>query len=78
MEEWNSHQQQSIEKFRKSNMKIQALDAKGNPLVGPKISIRQNSLKFPFGNNISKEILYNPTHQRWFTERFTAQHLEMK
>ncbi|KAK6945985.1 Glycoside hydrolase family 10 domain, partial [Dillenia turbinata] len=72
MEEWNSHQQQSIEKFRKSNVKIQALDAKGNPLVGAKISIIQNALKFPLGNNINKEILNNPAHQKWFTERFTV------
>ncbi|KAK3193044.1 hypothetical protein Dsin_024354 [Dipteronia sinensis] len=69
-EEWSSHQQQSINKVRKTNVRIQALDKQGNPLRNATISIEQKSPSFPFGCAMNKNILNNPAYQNWFTSRF--------
>ncbi|TXG64110.1 hypothetical protein EZV62_011104 [Acer yangbiense] len=69
-EEWSSHQQQSINKVRKTNVRIQALDKQGNPLQNATISIEQKSPSFPFGCAMNKNILNNPAYQNWFTSRF--------
>ncbi|GLT47384.1 hypothetical protein SLA2020_210860 [Shorea laevis] len=69
-EEWSSHQQQSIWKIRNTNMRIQAVDVKGNPLPNATISISQKSSGFPFGCAINKNILNNQAYQSWFTSRF--------
>ncbi|XP_057965323.1 endo-1,4-beta-xylanase 5-like [Malania oleifera] len=71
-EEWRSHHQQSIEKTRKSRIKFHAADAKGNPLAGASISIKQKKPRFPFGNSMNKNILTNPRYQKWFASRFTV------
>ncbi|KAJ4716143.1 endo-1,4-beta-xylanase-like [Melia azedarach] len=69
-EEWNSHQQQSIEKVRKSNVRIRAVDKQGNPLRNSKISIGQKRVNFPFGCAINKNIINKTASQNWFTPRF--------
>ncbi|TXG64104.1 hypothetical protein EZV62_011098 [Acer yangbiense] len=69
-EEWSSHQQQSINKVRKTNVRIQALDKQGNPLRNATIFIEQKSPSFPFGCAMNKNILNNPAYQNWFTSRF--------
>ncbi|KAK0604612.1 hypothetical protein LWI29_017473 [Acer saccharum] len=69
-EEWSYHQQQSIDKVRKTNVRIQALDKQGNPLRNATISIEQKSPSFPFGCAMNKNILNNPAYQNWFTSRF--------
>ncbi|KAK3195514.1 hypothetical protein Dsin_026824 [Dipteronia sinensis] len=69
-EEWSSHQQQSINKVRKTNVRIQALDKQGNHLRNATISIEQKSPSFPFGCAMNKNILNNPAYQNWFTSRF--------
>lgn len=51
-------------------MRIQALDAQGNPLENATISIQQKSSSFPFGCAINKNILTNIAYQNWFTSRF--------
>ncbi|KAL6213245.1 hypothetical protein ACLB2K_012692 [Fragaria x ananassa] len=69
-EKWKSHQYQSIEKIRKSKVKIQAVDAHGNPLPNATISIEQKGGSFPFGCAMDKLILSNTAYQNWFTSRF--------
>lgn len=71
-EEWKSHQDQSIAKIRKSNVKIQAVDKQGKPLANAKISIQQKSPTFPFGCSLTKYILKNTAYQNWFLSRFTV------
>ncbi|PRQ34720.1 putative endo-1,4-beta-xylanase [Rosa chinensis] len=68
--EWKSHYDQSIDKNRKSNVRIQAVDAKGNPLRNATISIQQKAPSFPFGCAMNKNILTNTAYQNWFTSRF--------
>ncbi|XP_050369336.1 endo-1,4-beta-xylanase 5-like [Argentina anserina] len=68
--EWKSHHDQSIEKNRKSNVRIQAVDVQGNPLRNAKISIQQKASSFPFGCAMNKNILTKTAYQNWFTSRF--------
>ncbi|KAK3035720.1 hypothetical protein RJ639_033422, partial [Escallonia herrerae] len=79
-EEWRSHQDQSIEKARKSKVKLQAMDAQGNALANATVSIVQKNSNFPIGVAINKNILSNTAYQNWFTSRFkvTAFEDEMK
>ncbi|KAM7253941.1 hypothetical protein ACFE04_031623 [Oxalis oulophora] len=69
-EEWKSHQDQSIEKARKSKVRVQAIDKKGNPIPNATISFEQNSRGFPLGVAINKNILTNKAYQNWFLSRF--------
>ncbi|KAI3702322.1 hypothetical protein L6452_28056 [Arctium lappa] len=69
-EEWKSHQYQSIEKVRKSKVRIQAVDDEGKPLENQTITIQQKFAKFPLGCAINKNILNNQAYQNWFTSRF--------
>ncbi|GMH03093.1 hypothetical protein Nepgr_004932 [Nepenthes gracilis] len=68
-EEWRSHQHRSIEKVRKSSVRLQVVNAQGKPIAGTKISINQNRPGFPFGTAINKNILSNAAYQSWFTSR---------
>ncbi|KAK2974471.1 hypothetical protein RJ640_018636 [Escallonia rubra] len=79
-EEWRSHQDHSIEKARKSKVKLQAVDAQGNALANAAVSIVQKNSDFPIGVAINKNILSNTAYQNWFTSRFkvTAFEDEMK
>ncbi|XP_060667184.1 endo-1,4-beta-xylanase 5 [Ziziphus jujuba] len=70
--QWRAHQDQSIHKIGKRNVRIQAVDSQGNPLSNATISIQQNRLGFPFGCAINKNILTNTAYQNWFTSRFTV------
>lgn len=71
-EQWKSHQQQSIAKAHKRNVRIQAVDTQGHPLPNATISFRQKRTSFPFGCAINKNILTNQAYQNWFTSRFTV------
>ncbi|KAM5549651.1 endo-1,4-beta-xylanase 5-like [Rosa sericea] len=68
--QWKSHQDQSIANNRKTKVRIQAVDAQGNPLPNATISIQQKAPSFPFGCCMTNLILNNPAHQKWFTSRF--------
>ncbi|KAH7518113.1 hypothetical protein FEM48_Zijuj09G0136100 [Ziziphus jujuba var. spinosa] len=68
-QQWRSHQDQSIEKAHKRNVKIKVVDAKGNPLPNATISIQQKQSSFPFGCAINKNILNNNAYKNWFTSR---------
>ncbi|KAI3707965.1 hypothetical protein L2E82_36932 [Cichorium intybus] len=69
-EEWKSHHYQSIEKVRKSKVKIHAVDGEGKPLANRTITIAQKFARFPFGCAINKNILTNQAYENWFTSRF--------
>ncbi|PSS29266.1 Anti-sigma-I factor RsgI6 like [Actinidia chinensis var. chinensis] len=79
-EQWRSHQHQSIEKVRKSLVKILAVDAKGNPLANATVSLAQTGSGFPLGSELNHLILTNPGYAQWFTPRFrvTTFEYEMK
>ncbi|KAI8013950.1 Endo-1,4-beta-xylanase 5 [Camellia lanceoleosa] len=64
--QWRSHQHQSIDKNRKSSVKLIAMDDKGNPLANATFSIKQQRPNFPFGCAMNKNILTN-TGQNWFS-----------
>ncbi|CAL5377496.1 unnamed protein product [Camellia sinensis] len=68
--QWRSHQHQSIDKNRKSSVKLIAMDDKGNPLANAKFSIKQQRPNFPFGCAMNKNILTNTGYQNWFRSRF--------
>ncbi|XP_027108856.2 endo-1,4-beta-xylanase 5 [Coffea arabica] len=69
-DEWKAHQDQTIEKVRKSKVIFRAVDPQGRPLANASISIRQLIGNFPFGCAINKNILPNPAYKSWFTSRF--------
>ncbi|KAL7125219.1 hypothetical protein ABFS83_14G102600 [Erythranthe nasuta] len=69
-QEWISHQDQSIEKFRKSKVKFQAVDKHGQPIPNATVSIKQRRPNFPVGCAINQNILQNSAYQNWFTSRF--------
>ncbi|XP_057493367.1 endo-1,4-beta-xylanase 5-like [Actinidia eriantha] len=71
-EQWRSHHHQSIEKTRKSSVKLLAVDAKGNPLANTTVAVTQNRPNVPLGCAMSNHILSNPAYQKWFTARFTV------
>ncbi|KAL5717653.1 endo-1,4-beta-xylanase [Ranunculus cassubicifolius] len=71
-EEWRSHQDQNVQKARKSVVKIQAKTPQGETLAGAKISIKQTQAGFPFGTAINKTIVDNTAYQNWLTSRFTV------
>ncbi|GER42872.1 Endo-1,4-beta-xylanase C [Striga asiatica] len=69
-EEWKSHQEQSVNKVRKSKVKFVVVDQKKRPIPNATVSMKQTSSKFPFGCAINYNILFNPNYQKWFTSRF--------
>ncbi|XP_021892362.1 uncharacterized protein LOC110810472 isoform X2 [Carica papaya] len=71
-QEWKSHQDQSIKKIRKKNVRIQAVDKLGNPLPNTTVSISPKKIGFPFGCAINRNILNNNAYQSWFSSRFTV------
>ncbi|QCD88721.1 endo-1 [Vigna unguiculata] len=70
--EWSSHQDQSIEKNRKSKVLILAHDEEGKALRNAEISFEMKKPSFPFGSSMNKFILDNALYQNWFTSRFTV------
>ncbi|KAL7082582.1 hypothetical protein ACP275_14G108500 [Erythranthe tilingii] len=69
-QEWKSHQDQSIEKFRKSKVKFQAVDQHGQPVPNATVSIKQNNANFPFGCAMNQNIVQNGAYQNYFFSRF--------
>ncbi|KAI3755467.1 hypothetical protein L1987_55268 [Smallanthus sonchifolius] len=69
-EEWKSHQYESIEKIRRSRVKIQAVNSEGKPQANKILIIAQKFSRFPFGCAINKNILTNQAYKNWFTSRF--------
>ncbi|XP_034681945.1 endo-1,4-beta-xylanase 5-like [Vitis riparia] len=71
-EEWRTHQDQSVEKTRKTKVRLQAVDGRGNPVAGAKMAVTLAKRSFPFGAVISDYILQNTAFQNWFTSRFSV------
>ncbi|KAM3291421.1 endo-1,4-beta-xylanase 5-like [Capsicum chacoense] len=69
-EEWERHQNQSIEKVRKSKVAIQVVDSQGKPLPNATIALEQGRADFLFGVAINANILDNTAYQNWFFSRF--------
>ncbi|EXC31477.1 Endo-1,4-beta-xylanase C [Morus notabilis] len=67
--QWRSHQDQSIQKVRKSKVRMRVVDAQGKALPNATLSIQQNKLSFPLGCAINDNILTNQAYQNWFTSR---------
>lgn len=55
---------------RKSNVKLQVVDDKGQAITNAKIMIKQKAAAFPVGNAISYHILTNTGYQEWHNPRF--------
>ncbi|KAF3435563.1 hypothetical protein FNV43_RR22652 [Rhamnella rubrinervis] len=70
-EQWRSHQEQSINKARRSRVRIQVNDANKTTLKGAEISIKQSKPSFPFGCGMNFHILQSNDYQKWFASRFT-------
>ncbi|XP_004240033.1 endo-1,4-beta-xylanase 5-like [Solanum lycopersicum] len=68
--EWKAHQDQSIEKTRKSKVKLLVVDHEGQPIPNATIMMKQTSSSFPIGNAMSSHILTNTGYQDWYNPRF--------
>ncbi|CAH9088487.1 unnamed protein product [Cuscuta epithymum] len=71
-EQWRVNQQLMINKERKREMTIRVTDAKGKPLKGATVKVKQLSSAFPFGAAISGMIVGDTRYQEWFKKRFSA------
>ncbi|XP_024020917.1 uncharacterized protein LOC21384356 [Morus notabilis] len=70
--QWRSHQDQSISKIRKSNIRFQVTSADKTPLEDAQVSIKQTKSDFPFGCGMNYHILQSTDYQNWFSSRFKA------
>ncbi|GKV19816.1 hypothetical protein SLEP1_g30033 [Rubroshorea leprosula] len=69
-EQWRTHQEESINKVRKSRVSLQLTYANETALDGAIVSIKQTKPGFPFGCGINHKILNSTGYQDWFTSRF--------
>ncbi|XP_061373932.1 endo-1,4-beta-xylanase 5-like [Gastrolobium bilobum] len=68
--QWRSHQDDSIEKVRKSKVRFQVTHVNETALEGARIFIKQRKPGFPFGCGMNHNILTNNDYQKWFVSRF--------
>ncbi|WJX14888.1 endo-1,4-beta-xylanase [Trifolium repens] len=68
--EWRSHQDNNIEKVRKSKVRFHVTHVNEISLEGATIIIKQTKSDFPFGCGINHHILTNNDYQKWFVSRF--------
>ncbi|KAH7518117.1 hypothetical protein FEM48_Zijuj09G0136500 [Ziziphus jujuba var. spinosa] len=68
--QWKSHQDQSINKVRKSKVQIQVTHANKIPLTEAEVTIKQTKSGFPFGCGMNFHILHSTDYQKWFSSRF--------
>ncbi|XXG48759.1 hypothetical protein AAC387_Pa02g3119 [Persea americana] len=71
-EQWRSHQDESIEKARKTRVRFHVANPDGTSLAGAIVSISIKKASFPFGCAITSSILNNVAYQNWFTSRFSV------
>ncbi|XP_057779464.1 endo-1,4-beta-xylanase 5-like [Salvia miltiorrhiza] len=69
-EEWKSHQDVSIEKARKTRVRLLAVDQQNQPIRNATVSISLQQSHFPLGCAINQNILGNGAYQNWFSSRF--------
>ncbi|KAF2294412.1 hypothetical protein GH714_010785 [Hevea brasiliensis] len=70
MEQWRSHQDESIHKERKRKVRFQVTYANKTAVEGAIISIKQTQSSFPFGCGMNHYIVENVDYQNWFASRF--------
>ncbi|KAJ1402852.1 Glycoside hydrolase family 10 domain [Sesbania bispinosa] len=68
--QWRSHQDESIERVRKSRVRFQVTHKNETALEGATVLIKQTNSGFPFGCGINHNILTNSDYQKWFVSRF--------
>ncbi|XP_045786636.1 endo-1,4-beta-xylanase 5-like [Trifolium pratense] len=68
--QWRSHQDNSIERVRKSRVRFQVTHPNKTALEGATVVIKQTKADFPFGCAMNHYILTNTDYQRWFVSRF--------
>ncbi|KAJ7967580.1 Endo-1,4-beta-xylanase [Quillaja saponaria] len=69
--QWRSHQDNSIEKVRKSKVRLQITHTNKTAIEGARVFIKQTKSDFPFGSGINYNILRNTDYQDWFKTRFS-------
>ncbi|XP_022942689.1 uncharacterized protein LOC111447648 [Cucurbita moschata] len=69
-EQWLSHQEESINKVRKSKVRLQITQADNCTLAGAKVFLDQKKRNFPFGAGMNSHILSSKRYQQWFASRF--------
>ncbi|KAK6939991.1 Glycoside hydrolase family 10 domain [Dillenia turbinata] len=79
-EQWRAQQNESIERIRKRNLRVEVVYANSTPVVGARVIFKQSWKAFPLGCSMNKDILANKEYQEWFAARFkvTAFNNEMK
>ncbi|XP_039173977.1 endo-1,4-beta-xylanase 5-like isoform X2 [Eucalyptus grandis] len=70
--QWRNHQEESIEKVRKSTVRFQitSVNERGLGVGGANVLIKQTKPGFPFGCGMNFHILESADYQNWFTSRF--------
>ncbi|XP_042979311.1 endo-1,4-beta-xylanase 5-like isoform X1 [Carya illinoinensis] len=68
--QWRSHQDNTIDKIRKSKVRFQVTDANNTAMRGAIVSIKQEQSDFPFGCGMNHYILTSTDYQNWFASRF--------
>ncbi|KAF1880684.1 hypothetical protein Lal_00011743 [Lupinus albus] len=68
--QWRQHQDENIERVRKSKVRLQVTDINESALEGAKVFINQTKASFPFGCGINDHILTSKEYQKWFVSRF--------
>ncbi|KAI4295770.1 hypothetical protein L6164_035780 [Bauhinia variegata] len=70
-QQWRSHQDKSIDKVRKSRVRLQITHINETTPEGASVLITQNKPGFPFGCGMNHYILQSTEYQNWFLSRFT-------
>ncbi|KAJ6345722.1 hypothetical protein OIU78_008389 [Salix suchowensis] len=70
MEQWRSHQDESIDKERQGKVRFEARYANGTAIEGAGFSIKQTRSDFPFGCCMNYHIINSTDYQHWFALRF--------
>lgn len=68
--DWKAQADARIEQIRKQDVRLQVVNAQGEPVPGVRIEARQVRKAFPFGAAISRAILGNPRLQEFFKDHF--------
>ncbi|KAK7269930.1 hypothetical protein RIF29_22743 [Crotalaria pallida] len=68
--QWRQHQDDRIERVRKSKVRFQVTHINETVLEGATISIKQTRPGFPFGCAMNHNILTSKDYQSWFASRF--------
>lgn len=69
-QQWRSHQEKSINKVRRSKVRMRITYENETEADGAVVSIRQTMLGFPFGCGMNHHILNSKGYQDWFVSRF--------